>query len=411
MFCLSAVILFSAEVSALGEPLSAETLVSLSRQDVEAHWKKNKIPGFFARISNGIDIAEITYTSAMPDGSPVLASGLLFIPRGYAKGRPSMLVYHHGTDLEKERPVNLKGEQTICMVFAADGYLVLMPDYFGLGKGPGMHPYQHAETEAQSSIDMIRAVRALREKLNLDFGEKIFITGYSQGGHAAMSTHKFITERHKDEFKIWASAPMSGAYDMTGAQSTAMYKEYSHPGYLPYIVFGYNAVYRFFENPSQIFRPPYDTLLPPLFDGKHDMGTVNKILPKIPKDVFREEAINAFEKDPEFPFRRLLESNNVHDWKAEEPVMLCYCKADEQVYYKNAFSARDAMKARGSRLVKLRNAGRKFNHGQCAVFSSIYTKYWFDSFRRGSKKGRKGDPMRLLLLELKKLTLLNAGRE
>jgi hypothetical protein len=409
LFFISAVFFLSANGVASGEPISTETLMSLSKEEVEAHWKKSKIPGFFARINNGIEIMEITYGSVMPDGTPTTASGLLFIPRGYEKGKSTLLVYHHGTDLEKARPLNLKGEQTICMVFAADGYLVLMPDYFGLGKGPGMHPYQHAETEAQSSIDMIRAVRQLREKLSLDFNEKIFLTGYSQGGHAAMSAHKFITERHKDEFKIWASAPMSGAYDMTGAQSEAMYREYSHPGYLPYLVFGYNTVYRFFDNPSELFRAPYDTLLPPLFDGKNGMGKVNKIMPKVPKDVFRDEVITAYERDENFSFRRLLAENNVHDWKAEEPVLLCYCQADEQVYYKNSLSAHKAMKARGSKSVKLRHAGRKFNHNQCAVYSSIYTKYWFDSFRRGSRKGRKGNPFKLFLLELNKPRVLKGN--
>jgi hypothetical protein len=387
---------------ASGNPITSETLLSLSKEDLEAHWTKNKIPRLFAGISNGIEIVEITYNSVMPDGTPTIASGLLFVPRGYPKHESSLMVYHHGTDLEKARPLNLKGEQTICMVFAADGYLVLMPDYFGLGKGPGMHPYQHAETEAQSSMDMIRAVRALREKLSLHFSEKIFLTGYSQGGHAAMATHKLITERHKSEFQVWASAPMSGAYDLTGAQSEAMYKEYSHPGYLPYIVFGYNTVYRFFDHPGQIFRAPYDTLLPPLFDGLNNMGKVNKILPKVPKDVFRDDVIHAYENDPEFPFRKLLEENNVHNWKADEPVMLCYCKADEQVYYKNAFSAFDAMKERGTKVLKMRHAGRKFNHNQCAVYSSIYVKYWFDSFRKGSRKGRKGNPLKLFLLELNK---------
>lgn len=402
-------LLFVFPVFASGEPVSFEKVFSLSKEDVEAHWQKSKIPTLLARISNGIDVMEMVYTSQLPDGTPVLASGLLFIPRGYTKRKPAMMVYHHGTDLQRERKINLKGEQTICMVYAADGYLVLMPDYFGLGKGPGMHPYQHAETEAQSSIDMIRAVRKSKDKINLETDERIFITGYSQGGHAAMSTHKFISERHKDEIKVWASSPMSGAYDMTGVQSEVMYKAYSHPGYLPYLVFGYNPIYHFFDNPSDIFAAPYDQTLPPLFDGKHSMDEVNKAMPPVPKDVFKPEALQAFENDPNFPFRKALEENNVFNWAPNEPVMLCYCEADEQVYYKNSIVAHKAMKENGSKNVRLRNSGKKFNHGQCAVYASVYTKYWFDSFRKGSKKGRKGDPFKLFILEVAKKKLVKAG--
>ena len=393
-----------------GELVSYQKVMSLSKEDLQAHWKRNHLPEYLVPVSNGVDILELEYTSAMPDGSPVTASGLVFIPRGYTKRKTAMMVYHHGTDLVRDRKVNLKGEQTICLVFAADGYVVLMPDYFGLGKSNApLHPYQHAETEAQSSIDMIRAVRKSKQEFGIDPEERIFITGYSQGGHAAMSTHKFITERHKDEIKVWASSPMSGAYDMTGAQREIMYIPYSNPGYLPYILFGYNNIYKFFENPSEVLKSPYDSILPPLFDGTYSMGDVNKKMPSIPKDVFKDDALKAFENNPDFPFRKALEENNVYDWKAEEPVMLCYCKADEQVYYKNSLVAHDAMKKRGSKHVMLRPSGKKFDHGQCAVYTSVYTKYWFDSFRKGSKKGRRGDPFKRFILEIGKKKLSKAG--
>jgi len=393
-----------------GEPISFEKVYSLSKEDVHKHWEKNHIPTLLARISNGIDVMEMRYSSTYPDGTPVEASGLVFIPRGYTKRKTAMMVYNHGTDMVRDRKVDLKGEQTICMVFAADGYIVLMPDYFGLGKGStGIHPYQHAETEAQSSIDMIRAVRKAKERLDIDPEERIFITGYSQGGHAAMSTHKFISERHNGEIKVWASSPMSGAYDMTGAQRDVMYKPYSHPGYLPYLLFGYNSIYHFFKDPSDVLKAPYDSILPPLFDGTYDMGQVNKMMPAIPKDVFKPEALAAFENDPTFPFRKALEENNVFNWKSNEPVMLCYCEADEQVYYKNALVAHKAMTEKGSSRVLLRPSGKKFDHGQCAVYTSIYTKYWFDSFRKGSKKGRKGDPFKLFILEVSKKKLSKAG--
>lgn len=408
---LTAFLLLTSTIWATGgDTISFEKVLSMSKKDVELHWKKNKLPKFLVRISNGVDVVEMQYTSTLPNGTPVNASGLVFIPRGYKKHKKtSMLVYHHGTDLIRSRKVDLRGEQTISMVFAADGYVVLMPDYFGLGKGTGLHPYQHAETEAQSSIDMIRAVRKAKEKLDIDCEERIFITGYSQGGHAAMSTHKFITERHKDEFKVWASSPMSGAYDMTGAQAEIMYIPYSNPGYLPYILFGYNAIYKFFDNPSEVLKAPYDTILPPLFDGTYSMGQVNKLMPAVPKDVFTEEALKAFESNPDFPFRKALEENNVYNWKANEPVMLCYCEADEQVYYKNSLVAHKTMMENGSKSVMLRPSGKDFNHGQCAVFATVYTKYWFDSFRKGSKKGRKGDHFKLFLLELYKKQVLKAG--
>jgi len=47
------------------------------------------------------------------------------------------------------------------------------------------------------------------------------------------------------------------------------------------------------------------------------------------------------------------------------------------------------MKKNGSKTIKLRRATKKFGHVNCAIFTSIYTKMWFDSFRKGSKKAAK----------------------
>jgi hypothetical protein len=63
------------------------------------------------------------------------------------------------------------------------------------------------------------------------------------------------------------------------------------------------------------------------------------------------------------------------------------------------------MKENGSKSVKLRRAAKKFGHVSCAIFTSIYTKMWFDSFRNGSKKGRKGPWLKRFLLYLQKVRM------
>jgi hypothetical protein len=60
------------------------------------------------------------------------------------------------------------------------------------------------------------------------------------------------------------------------------------------------------------------------------------------------------------------------------------------------------MNENGSKTIKLRKAANKLGHLNCALVSSIYTKLWFDSFRKGSKKGRKGPWVKRFLLHLQK---------
>lgn len=382
--------------------VSYELIASYEKEDLKGVWKKNKVPSFIVKIKHGFDVYEIIYNTKWHDGTTIKASGYYFVPKDMGNEEAPLIAYHHGTQIKRERPHRVKGEQAICAGYTTNGSAVLMPHYIGLGKGDKFHLYQHSESEAISTVDMIRAVRELNEKLKFRTNDMLFLTGYSQGGHATMATHKYIEENFTNEFKVTASAPMSGAYDLAGVQSEVMFEPYSHPGYLPYLMLGYNEVYGFFDDTFSAFKEEYQEKLRPLFDGTHSMGDVNKVMPEIPKEALKDELIEEYLNNPDFPFRKALVENSNHDWKPEAPVQMCYCNADEQVSYKNALVAYDAMKKNGAENVKLRNSGKRFSHNTCALFSAVYTGWYFDSFRKGSKKGRKGPLFKRFLLNLAK---------
>lgn len=389
---------------------SYEKVASYTLEDLKVFWKKTGVPEFIAPLSNGVDVYEVIYQSTWIDSTPIKASGLYFVPQGNRTNLP-LIVYHHGTQIEKERKIRLGGEQGICIGFAADGYAVIMPDYFGLGKGEKKHLYIHAETEARAAIDMHRSVRSLNVAEGITWSDKLFLTGYSQGGHAAMATHIAMERDFPNEFKVTASAPMSGPYDVSGDQGSVMFKEYSHPGYLPYLIYSYQEVYQLVPDINKIFKSPYDTILPPLFDGTYSMGQINKLLPPIPKDIMADEIVQAFLEDTAFVFRKALQKNDVYNWKPVAPVLLCYCKGDEQVNYKNSLTARKTMIANGATSVRLKHCGKKFNHGTCALYTVIFTKMWFDSFVDGSTKGRKGPVFKRLLVNMSKGKMVKAQKK
>lgn len=383
--------------------LTSSSLVKThTKEELKKKFKENHVPSFIIKVKYTVDVYEILYKTQLPDGTPVTASGLYFVPKG-VKGKIPVVVYHHGTQVEKSRGAGvLHGEQAISTGYACSGYAVIMPDYIGLGKGEGLHIYQHYESEAQASIDMIRAVRELNKDINVNLRDELFITGYSQGGHAAMSLHKFIEEKYPTEFKVKASSPMSGAYDMGGVQSEVMFKPYAYQGYLPYLLFSYNRVYKMYPDVNVIFKEPFDSLLMPLFDGSHGMGDANRIMPPIPKDVIKDSIVDLYKSNPDFPFRKYLSDNSVADWKPNAPVQMCYCEGDQQVTYRNALVAEANMKKLGAKNVHAFRVGKKQGHVTCAMFAAIHTKMYFDSFLKGSKKGRKGPIIKRWLLNIAK---------
>jgi pimeloyl-ACP methyl ester carboxylesterase len=386
----------------------AQKLISYSeihhytQNELEDIWKENKINKWIVPISNGFKLFEVIYTTSWHDGSTIKASGLYFMPDNFSEKELPQMIYHHGTRTLKKTTLHLKSENAISAGFAADGYLVIMPDYIGLGKGDKFHLYQNSKSEATASIDMLLAIQELNNELSIKTNKQLFLTGYSQGGHACMATHKTLEEDYADQFTITASSPMSGAYDMSGVQATVMVKPYPQPVYLPYLLIGINEVYNITDSYSKLFRAPYDSLIPILYNGEYNANEINKFLPEIPADVVHPTLLEKYQNNPDFRFNAALKENDLLDWKTTVPTQLCYCNADKIVLYENAIVAHKKMKENGSKTIKLRKSAKKLGHVNCALFTSIYTKMWFDSFRKGSKKGRKGSWIKRFLLYVQK---------
>ncbi|MGH1339889.1 MAG: alpha/beta hydrolase family protein [Aureispira sp.] len=398
----------------LEQPLISYELVDTYTQETLINkWKSASIPQALAPINYDVAVYEVIYSMPWHDGTPIKASGLYYVPqknpvatsnkkkREETEGHP-MVCYHHGTQIYKDRKVRLGGEQAICVGFATDGYLVARPDYLGLGKGERRHLYHHIETQAGASIYLLRAVKAINEELKIQQNEQLFVTGYSQGGHASLSFHKTVQESYKEEFKVTASVPMSGAYDLGGVQEGTMFKPYSHPGYLPYLIFSYNEIYGLYKDPKELLVAPYDSILPTLYTGEYTMNYINRLLPNIPKDVLQPSMITRYKTEPDFAFKQALKENSVHDWKPERPVLFCYCEADEQVNYQNSIVAYDRMQELGAQNLRLKRVNKHLGHVDCAAFAVMHSKLFFDSFRKGSKTGRAGPLGKRFLLGLGK---------
>jgi hypothetical protein len=126
-------------------------------------------------------------------------------------------------------------------------------------------------------------------------------------------------------------------------------------------------------------------------------------MPIVPKDALSDDFMKEFIYDDKFPFKLAIAENSVHNWKPETPILFCYCIADEQVNYKNAIVASTLMKSKGAQNITLRDTSKKMGHRTCAVFSSVYAKMYFDSFVKGSKKGRKGPILNRIALSFAKI--------
>ena len=338
-----------------------------------------------------VKMYKLTYNTVDTDSLSIIATGAFFIPTNTTCTDFPFAVYNHGTTLRKnDVPSNNNPEAIIGKVFSAGGYFVCMPDYIGMGDSPGFHPYVHAKSEATASIDMIRAAREYLSTTNFVDNNELFLTGYSQGGHACMATTKFIKDESlQSEFNIVASAPSSGPYDLSGIMADTIIAPtpYSNPGYIVYLLASYQLAYgNIFNSWSDVLYSPYDTIVPPFFSGNNttlDMGLLNSLIPNQMNLLIRDTCLNNFINDSinkNHPWWRALIDNDNYDWLPLNPLRMYYCTADEQIAYTNALIAESTMNNNGALDVQAVNMGDN-DHGGCILPALSSAFNWFQTLR------------------------------
>ncbi|MCW3124513.1 MAG: hypothetical protein JWO03_171 [Bacteroidetes bacterium] len=367
--------------------VSATLVKSHTTKALSALWKKHKIPKLALPVKYDVDIYEVIYKAPWIDSSTwINCSGILYVPKTKGKKMPSFM-FGHGTQISKARDITDEdSQQGICLGMATDGYLSFYPDYYGMGKGDGHHLYQHAWTEGMSFLYMLYAVEEFKQTIHVETNGQLFLTGYSQGGHASFAAQKYIEMQHDPRFKVTATSPMSGAYDMTGEQAKYMFQVYPRPFYLPYLILSYQTAYHIFPDPNiySVFRPPYDTLLRGYFGEVRDKtyDDLDKVMPKIPSEVVVPSLVEEFKNNPNFAFLARLKENNLTDWKPEAPVQLCYCKGDREVNYMNSEVTYDHMTKAGITAIRLNNQSDHLDHNTCAAFAVLSMKAFFDRYKK-----------------------------
>jgi hypothetical protein len=335
--------------------------------------------------SYSVHVVKLDYETIDPQGGRTVASGAFALPLGTTKSLP-LASYQHGTLAKRDEApsVSETEEQFFGIVMAGFGYLAAMPDYLGLGDSPGVHPYHHAASEATAAVDMLRAVRAFCAANGVALNGQLFLVGYSQGGHATAALHRELEEYHASEFTVTASAPMAGAYDLSGVtlEDALSGRPMPHPYYFALLLAGYQSVYHLADSLADLLAPPYHTTLPPMLDGQHTGSEIDAVMPDNITRLVRPDYLAELRQNPRNPLRQALYQNDLYRWTPRAPLRLYHCAADADVIYANSVVAFQAFQARGATQVKLLDPLSTGDHGSCVLPSLIDAKRWFDSFRQ-----------------------------
>jgi pimeloyl-ACP methyl ester carboxylesterase len=334
----------------------------------------------------GVETYKVSYETITPRGDRTLATGLICLPSN-CPNPIGVVSLQHGTIVVKTDAPSYSTsspEALVSVAFAGMGYVSVVTDYLGLGGSPGFHPFCHAGSEATAAIDLLRTTKQVCSDKEIVPSDRLFLIGYSQGGHATMALQREIESRYADEFNIIASAPMAGPYDLSGTMADDFQKPdpITPLGYFAYIMSSYQQVYRLVDSDSvdSFLLPPYNEILPPLMDGTHSADEIDAVLPERLDQVMRPEYLAAVKNDPNHPLRVALRDNDTcKGWLPKAPMRLWHCSGDHDVLYQNSLVAVEEFRKMGLE-VTLTDPVPGGDHGDGVLPSLIQAFQWFMTF-------------------------------
>ena len=329
----------------------ARVVGALTPAQIDAATASSGLQALTGTARCGVKILLLNYVTVGAKGEKgANASGALLVPTGPLGSdcatKPTPLVaYSRGTDLSKTRTMaNPQDGETLMLAafYAAQGYSVVATDYLGYAQSTyPFHPYLHADSEATSVIDSVRAARIAVKPVDVALSGKVMFTGYSQGGHASMASQRAAESNYGSEFNVVASAHLAGPYNMAGSMKVPDAIA-GYQFFVPFIITAWQKVYgNVYAKPQDAFKSPYsdwiENLLPSptlttttlVATGKLPGGTPNQARDALMQPAF----LQAMMTNDKAGISVDAQANTLFNWKPKAPTLLCGGAGDPTVVY------------------------------------------------------------------------------
>lgn len=330
--------------------VSAEVKNTISKTVLQGLALTSGYGQFASLIKYDVAFYRFTYKTTYQNNL-IDVSGLLAVPQN-TPAPPALLSAQHGTIFaDADAPSNFPASFTGFELFAAAGYVTIIPDFIGYGVSKDIfHPYYDQKLSALSVVDMLKATKWYLKDQNIAINNNLFLVGYSEGGYVTMAAQKEIETNPDHKLTLTAAAAGAGGYDLTGMLAgIAATSTYPNPSFLAFIVQAYNTTYDWKRPLTDFFQEPYATNIPPLFNGSTDIDAINLGLTDSPAALFNPTFYaNLTNPAGETTLKKALTDNSFLDWVPQSPTRLYHGTADESVFYQTSESTYNRFKAAGA---------------------------------------------------------------
>ena len=298
-------------------------------------------------IVYGYKAYKIPYTTKDETGNEVSASGLMTVPTGsdipeqaLANGF-SLISDSHGTIFAnrdaptEEVKANASPAGSSIILTSLNAFVTLQADYVGFGdSSEHYHPFILKDSLANATVDFIKAARIFAENNNISLSGQLFITGYSEGGYAAMATLKKVEEEDTGLI-VTMAAPMAGPYAVEALAIDVLSADtLSVPSFMANIAYAYGLTYD--EDVANMVNEPYALKLETLFNGDFNRTQIDLELTETTTGddgLFVQEFVdNVIDvNNTEYWFRQRAKDNSVHAWAPTTALRLVHCLGDDVI--------------------------------------------------------------------------------
>jgi hypothetical protein len=358
----------------------------------------------------GIDVRAMEYRTVGGKGEATTATAALMVPTGSDAaciGARPVLLYAHGTNaarnfnmagfIDPNQPAAVEAI-LVAAIFAAQGYIVVAPNYAGYDKSPlPYHPYLNGDQQGKDMVDALVAARKALPFIPVSESGAVFISGYSQGGYVALAAHR---EMQATGRAVTASAPLSAP------SAISLLADYSFVGwpalgatvFTPLLSTSWQQQFgNIYNATSDIYEQKYatgiDTLLPSLtpvdqlfaagklpqfalYPANAVPGPINPSLSLFygPDNLIKQSYLTQAANDigvnpcpgnalpatnaslatttpldckPTLGFRRAAAANDLRNWLPARPMLMCGGNLDPTVNFVSTLATAGYFRARG----------------------------------------------------------------
>ncbi len=337
--------------------IGGEVVVDLDGASIKQNLIAAGMPGIDESSTvYGYKAYKIPYTTTDEQGNSVKVSGLMVIPTGVPDAMKqagfSVVSDDHdtimaNTDAPTVRATNNSAPEGAPVILTSlYAFVTLQPDYIGFGDSvEHYHPFLLKKSAANATVDFINAARKFASENGINLNGQLFLTGYSEGGYAALATLEKIEQDGK--LQVTLAAPMAGPYDMNQTAMGQLSQDVLPiPSYVAYVAYAYTLSYN--QDLSSVFNEPYDSQVETLFDGSLARPEIDPQLPNATDGLIDPDFRYDFLTNPYNWLREATLENNVNEWGPKTPVKLVHCLGDNVVPFPMAQLAEATMNAYGA---------------------------------------------------------------